>query len=206
MTRPRTTGNGRGQRTYTRIPVDYTHKLKALDKLAKGAEVGAVIDELYPSISKAERNKKQKQISKWKKQAGFIKKVYDDGKEHLQNFRRSGDATILSADAERDIVLWLNTMRKEGCSVSEKMPELKALEVAADNGISLDVFSASYSWRHRFLRSIRARTRQGQTTPTDAEAARVKFLEEVRHAICQHNITKVFNADQTGTQRRRSAK
>ncbi|EGZ08998.1 hypothetical protein PHYSODRAFT_318794 [Phytophthora sojae] len=142
MTRPRTTGNDRGQRTYTPIPVDYRHKLKVLGKLAKGAEVGAVCD---------------------------------DGKGHLQNFRRSGDATIISADADIYIVLWLNTKRKEGCPVSAKMLELKALEVAADDGISRDVFSASYSWRRRFLRrhklSIRARTRQGQTTPADAEAA-----------------------------------
>ncbi|ETI40265.1 hypothetical protein F443_14307 [Phytophthora nicotianae P1569] len=92
-------------------------------------------------------------------------------------------------------------MRKEGCQVSAKMLELKTLELAADAGISSESFSASYSWRRRFMRrhrlSVRARTRQGQTTPEDAVAARTKFRGEVRAAIVEHNIIQVFNADQT---------
>ncbi|ETO71492.1 hypothetical protein F444_12178 [Phytophthora nicotianae P1976] len=92
-------------------------------------------------------------------------------------------------------------MRKEGCPVSAKMLELKALEIAADAGISSESFSASYSWRRRFMRkhklSVRARTRQGQTTPEDDVAARTKFRGEVRAAIVEHNIIQVFNPDQT---------
>ncbi|KUF95993.1 tubulin polyglutamylase [Phytophthora nicotianae] len=81
------------------------------------------------------------------------------------------------------------------------MLELKTLELAADAGISSESFSASYSWRRRFMRrhklSVRARTRQGQTTPEDAVAARTKFRGEVRAAIVEHNIIQVFNADRT---------
>ncbi|ETI42860.1 hypothetical protein L914_11628 [Phytophthora nicotianae] len=92
-------------------------------------------------------------------------------------------------------------MRKEGCPVSAKMLELKALEIAADVGISSESFSALYSWRRRFMRkhklSVRVRTRQGQTTPEDDVAARTKFRGEVRAAIVEHNIIQVFNADQT---------
>ncbi|POM64198.1 Hypothetical protein PHPALM_20299 [Phytophthora palmivora] len=42
-------------------------------------------------------------------------------KGSIQNHRKNGDATVLSAEAENDIVLWLNAMRKEGCPVSVKM-------------------------------------------------------------------------------------
>ncbi|POM66240.1 Hypothetical protein PHPALM_17937 [Phytophthora palmivora] len=152
MTRPRTARTGRRHKKYIRIAVDYTHKSRILDRLAEGVKVATVIEEFYPSISKAERKRKQKQISKWKGQAGFIQNVCDEGKGHLQNYRRNGDATVLSAEAENDIVLWLNSIRKEGCPVSGKMPEVKALEIAAD---------------------------------------------AVRAAILKHNISNVFNADQT---------
>ncbi|POM81020.1 Hypothetical protein PHPALM_1068 [Phytophthora palmivora] len=201
MTRPRTAGTGRRQKKYIQIAVDYTHKSRILDRLAEGVKVATVIEEFYSSISKAERKRKQKQMSKLKGQAGFIQNVCDEGKGHLQNYRRNGDATVLSAEAENDIVLWLNSIRKEGCPVSAKMLELKALEIAADAGIDRDVFSASYSWRRRFMSryklSIRARTRHGQTTPDDAAAAREKFMGEVRAAILKHNISNMFNADQT---------
>ncbi|KAL4144246.1 DNA binding [Phytophthora ramorum] len=98
-----------------------------------------------------------------------------------------------------DIVLWRNSTRKEGCPVSAKMLEIKVLEVAADDGLSPDVFSASYSWRRRSMRrhklSIRARTRQGQTTPEDAAATPVKFRGD---AILEHYISNMFDADHTG--------
>ncbi|KAE9350839.1 hypothetical protein PR003_g5181 [Phytophthora rubi] len=94
-------------------------------------------------------------------------------------------------------------MRKDGCPVSSQMLEYKALEVAADEGLSPETFKACHSWRRRFMRrhklSIRARTRQGQTTPEDAAIAKEKFSSEVRAAIIEHGISNVYNADQTGT-------
>jgi hypothetical protein len=78
-----------------------------------------------------------------------------------------------------------------------------ALEVAADEGLTPEVFKASNSWRRRFMRryqlAIRARARQGQTPPEDAAAAKAKFAGDVRAAIIEHGITTVYNADQTGT-------
>ncbi|KAG3245704.1 hypothetical protein PI124_g9544 [Phytophthora idaei] len=201
MTRPRTTGTGRKKKTYTHTAVDYSHKREIIERLAQEPKVDKVIKALYPNITEAERKRKQKQIFTYKKQAAFIMAVCDEGTRHLENYRRRGDATILSAEAENGIVLWLNTMRKEGCPVSAKLLELKALEVAADERISTEVFSASYSWRRRFMRrhrlSICARTRQGQTTPADAATAKTKFRGDVRAAIIEHNIRNVFNADQT---------
>lgn len=82
------------------------------------------------------------------------------------------------------------------------MMELKALEEAADEGISPGVFSMSYSWRRRFMHrhklSIRARTRQGQTTPEDATSSKAKLRGDVRRAIVENDVCTVFDTDQTG--------
>ncbi|OWZ16686.1 hypothetical protein PHMEG_0009483 [Phytophthora megakarya] len=81
------------------------------------------------------------------------------------------------------------------------MLQIKALEVADDEGLPRDIFKASHSWRRRFMKrhklSIRAHIRQGQTIPEDAAAAKAKFSAEVREMIIEHGMTNVFNADQT---------
>ncbi|KAK1942298.1 hypothetical protein P3T76_006620 [Phytophthora citrophthora] len=143
MARPRITENGKHPKRYVRIAVDYSHKRQVLDRTTAGTTVSDVLDEFFPSLSKTERKRKQKQISKWKTQASFIQKMCADGKDHLQNFRRNGDATVLSREAVENIVMWLNSMSEEGCPVSAKMLELKALEEAADDGISQHEFTAS---------------------------------------------------------------
>ncbi|KAG6969781.1 hypothetical protein JG688_00005167 [Phytophthora aleatoria] len=177
MTRPRTTGTGRKKKTYTHTAVDYSHKREIIERLAQEPKVDKVTKALYPNITEAEMKRKQKQISTYKKQAAFIMTVCDEGTRHLGNYRRRGDATILSAEAENGIVLRLNTMRKEDCPVSAKLLELNTLEVAADERISTEVFR--------------------QTTPADAATAKTKFRGDVRAAIIEHNISNVFNADQT---------
>jgi hypothetical protein len=64
------------------------------------------------------------------------------------------------------------------------------------------VSAASMTWRKHFLRryklSIRRRTREGQTTPADAEQAAVAFGQMVREKMAELRVTKVFNTDQTG--------
>ncbi|KAJ8574577.1 hypothetical protein ON010_g4637 [Phytophthora cinnamomi] len=160
MGRPRTTGTGKKPKRCTRIAVDYTHKRRILEFLAAGYSVNEAIPHFYPNCSESDTLRKQKQISKWKKQQGHIVAVCDEGKGHLKNLRYSGQGTVLSSDAEGDIVLWINSMRKDGCPVSCQMLKYKAVEVAADEGLSLAIFKASHSWRCRFMRrhklSIRA--------------------------------------------------
>ncbi|KAF4144221.1 hypothetical protein GN958_ATG06542, partial [Phytophthora infestans] len=150
--------NRQEKRIYTRISVDYKHKLEVLKRLA-----------LQPKVD-------QKQLSKWKKQASFIKAVCEEGKWHFENYRKVGAATVLNRDRRGHRAV----ERKEGrLSDISKNAGAKALEVAADEGISPDVISTSYSWGRRFMRrhkfSMRVRTRQGQTPPEDAASAKAKF-------------------------------
>jgi len=96
------------------------------------------------------------------KQETHIRSVRSTGKGHIRNLRNSGQATVLSSDAENDIVLWVSSMGKEGCPVWLPMLRYKALDVAAGTGLTPKVFKASHSWRRRFMRrhklAIRART------------------------------------------------
>ncbi|ETO68978.1 hypothetical protein F444_14320 [Phytophthora nicotianae P1976] len=106
MPRPRTTGTGRKKKAYNRIAVDYSHKLQILERLEDGDTVGEVISAFYPNINKAEKKKKKTEADiEMEKQANFIKSVCEEGKGRLENYRRRGDATVLPAQAESNIVL-----------------------------------------------------------------------------------------------------
>ncbi|POM79793.1 Hypothetical protein PHPALM_2455 [Phytophthora palmivora] len=76
------------------------------------------------------------------------------------------------------------------------MLQFKALEVASERGFSAGIFTASYSWRKGVMRrhrlSIRVRTRQGQTTPEDADAVAAKFRAEVREMIVKYTAVNQF--------------
>lgn len=200
MGRPCIKGKGRKPKRYCRIAVDYAHKLKVLQYLDAIDDTAAVIDFFYPSLSKDDRVKKQRQISKWRNQRSVIDWMCENGKGHHKNLRHIGMGAVLSREDEDAIVMWINSMRKDGCPVSAMMLHWKAKEVAMDSNVQ--PFSASHTWRKLFMArnklSIRARTRQGQTTPEDAASAASKFQSDVRAAIVQHNIVNVLNADQTG--------
>ncbi|ETM40229.1 hypothetical protein L914_03141, partial [Phytophthora nicotianae] len=60
--RPRTTGTGRKKNTYTRIAVDYSHKLQILERLENRDTVGEDISAFYPNINKAEEKKTEADI------------------------------------------------------------------------------------------------------------------------------------------------
>ncbi|KAG6942781.1 hypothetical protein JG688_00017929 [Phytophthora aleatoria] len=84
---------------------------------------------------------------------------------------------------------------------STGMITAKAKEVAAEAGIRSHLFRASTTWARRFFRchklSIRARTRQGQTTPEDAARVAAEFTASVRQTMVEQGISEVYNADQT---------
>ncbi|KAG6954609.1 hypothetical protein JG688_00012265, partial [Phytophthora aleatoria] len=64
------------------------------------------------------------------------------------------------------------------------------------------LFKASWSWRKPFLRrhklSIRRRTREGQSTPANAEQKTETLTKQVRLEMQELGLSVVYNADQTG--------
>ncbi|ETM41267.1 hypothetical protein L914_12950 [Phytophthora nicotianae] len=81
------------------------------------------------------------------------------------------------------------------------MLQLESKEVA-DEIVLGEKFAATATWIQLFLRrhtlSLRARTRQGQTTPQDALDATKEFKTLVLQTIFENKCVQVYNADQTG--------
>jgi hypothetical protein len=87
----------------------------------------AVIDSFYPNTSGGARRRKQQQISKWKQQRQFIEDQCSRGNGKQNNFRSMGTGAVLPNESEALIVLWVSTMRRDGCPISAQMLHYKAL-------------------------------------------------------------------------------
>ncbi|GMG16341.1 unnamed protein product [Phytophthora fragariaefolia] len=78
-------------------------------------------------------------------QASTIRAACESGRGHHHNIRDLGAATVLPKAAEEDIVLWLNTLRKDGSPVSRVMLQLQAMHLAKEHDLE-DKFAASPTW------------------------------------------------------------
>eukprot|EP00644_Phytophthora_capsici_P010723 jgi/Phyca11/104392/e_gw1.9.806.1 len=141
-------------------------------------------------INTCGRKKRKKLVRRWIRERKGIECMCSKGKGRFQKRRNRGQGTVLPGAAEEQIVLRINSSRREGIPVSTGMLTLKTLEVAAEIGIDPDSFRASSSWARCFFRrhklSIRARPRQGQTTPDDA----IRYLP--RRTIDKRNSRTVW--------------
>ncbi|GMF38440.1 unnamed protein product [Phytophthora fragariaefolia] len=113
-------------RTYERIAVDYAHKLKVVEYMEKGNDLDDTIDFFYGAVTDKEKRAKKKQINKWLKQTVHIRAMCSSGRGTHGNLRVVGTGTVLPSDAESDLVLWINSLRKDGAPVSRLMLELQA--------------------------------------------------------------------------------
>ncbi|KAI9998826.1 hypothetical protein PInf_003417 [Phytophthora infestans] len=201
MVRPRINGPGKKRKTYQRRAVEYAHKRDVLDYIDSGHSLDETISQFYGDLSGSDIRAKKKQIHKWSKQAPTIRAAWDSGRGCHRNLRGLGEATVLTKEAERAIVVWVNSLRKDGAPVSRLMLQLQAKEAAADIGLE-GKFAATSTWVKLFLRrhklALRARTRQGQTTPQDAQDAATTFRALVLQTIVEKKCVQVYNADQTG--------
>ncbi|EEY59381.1 uncharacterized protein PITG_11402 [Phytophthora infestans T30-4] len=200
MVRPRINGPGKKRKTYQRRAVEYAHKRDVLDFIDSGHSLDETISQFYGDLSGSDIRAKKKQIHKWSKQAPTIRAACDSGRGCHRNLRGLGEATVLTKEAERAIVVWVNSLRKDGAPVSRLMLQLQAKEAAADIGLE-GKFAATSTWVKLFLRrhklALRVRTRQGQTTPQDAQDAATTFRALVLQTIVEKKCVQVYNADQT---------
>ncbi|GMF26801.1 unnamed protein product [Phytophthora fragariaefolia] len=201
MGRPRINGQGKKRKSYQRTAVAYSYKQEILNYIASGHNLHETIKEFYGKLQRKDLRSKKKQINKWMHQASTIRAACESGRGHHHNIRDLGAATVLPKAPEEDIVLWLNTLRKDGSPVSRVMLQLQAMHQAKEHDLE-DKFAASPTWVKLFLRrhrlSLRARTRQGQITPEDAREAAKEFRTIVLKTIVEEKCIQVFNADQTG--------
>jgi len=198
--RPRVTGYGR------KPPSNNRECLSSRDKLAivvflEQHGMPATLDKHYRTLNNKARDSKRRTIYQWRAAREDLEARCADPKlADLKYVRKVGVATLLSAQAEQELVAWVNLLRKDGVPVSGQMLRLKALNVADEFGIS--GLRASWHWQRGFMRrhrlSLRARTRQGQVTLEHAQDVAVAFGMTVQQKMLELGIRKVYNADQTG--------
>ncbi|KAF4140526.1 Tc5 transposase DNA-binding domain [Phytophthora infestans] len=199
MARPTIKGTKKKRKQYKRVRVEYGHKQEIITYLGAGHTPSEALDYFYGTLTGKERRSKQQLISKWRGNDATIKSACESGHSRHLNLRKRGTATVLSKEAEEEIVLWINSLRKDGAPVSRTMMKLKDFEVAEDCGLTEDQFSASPSWIKLFMRrqklSLQSKTRQGQTTPEDAAQVSKEFRSKVLQTIVEQKCVQVFNAD-----------
>ncbi|OWZ10226.1 hypothetical protein PHMEG_00016951 [Phytophthora megakarya] len=201
MARPSIKNTKKKKKQYKRVSVHYQHKHEILVYLDKGHTIGDALEKFYRDLDGKQRRKQQQQISKWSHNRKNIDTACETGRGSHRNLREPGTATVLSPRAEEELILWINSLRKDGAPVSRTTLKLKAKDVAAEEGLSEEQFAASPSWMQLFMQrkrmSLRTKTRQGQTTPEDAAEEGRKFVAEVLKIIVEKRCVQVFNADQT---------
>ncbi|OWZ01516.1 hypothetical protein PHMEG_00027074, partial [Phytophthora megakarya] len=141
-------------------------------------------------------------IRRWKSKKVDILEMASKVKTvRLKRCRQAGTAKKLIDDAEMDILEWITSLRSRGIPVSGKILQQEALEIASLYDVPRSDFAASPTWMGTFLSRYslltRAKTRQGQTTPTDSAQIAREFSATVRGCIVEEGIAKVYNADQT---------
>ncbi|KAG3065035.1 hypothetical protein PI124_g22978 [Phytophthora idaei] len=117
MGHPCVNGQGKKRKSYQRTSVEYSHKQDVLSFIEDGNTLDETIADFYGELKDNDVRAKKKQINKWIKQTATIRAACESGRGHHQNLRRLGDATVLTKDAETSVVLWLNSLRKDGAHV-----------------------------------------------------------------------------------------
>ncbi|ETP18615.1 hypothetical protein F441_07172 [Phytophthora nicotianae CJ01A1] len=104
------------------------------------------VDKYFSTLSSKSKDSKRKLIYTWIENHETLKLLCEDPKTaDLKYLRPVGVATILSAEAEQELVGWVNMLRKDGVPVSGPMLEMQALEIAAEHDVL--GFKASWHWR-----------------------------------------------------------
>ncbi|ETN19924.1 hypothetical protein PPTG_03040 [Phytophthora nicotianae INRA-310] len=159
--RRRNTGNGDKELTHARTCFSNSRKVETV-LYFENHHVNEPLDKLFSGLDDHAREQKRKLLNQWRKEREKLTQLCATPRlARLKYVRSSNYATILPADAERELVQWINTLRKDGAPVSAKMLELQAKETATDYHVS--PFMASWHWRKGFMKrhrlSIRTQTR-----------------------------------------------
>ncbi|KAF0714929.1 Aste57867_3636 [Aphanomyces stellatus] len=186
---------------YLRVSHDFKEKLEVIEYHELHG-MSATLDKFYPGTHGNARRAKSKKIRDWLKLRFQVEEIGQSSRSNLRKARAKGVGASLSPETEDNIVQWVKDMRDDDIPVATIMLQLKARDLAQEQGISTDQFKASKDWANSFRNrhgfTLRQKTRQGQDKEDGAQIDLEKFSDRVRTIIQTHNIKKVFNANQTG--------
>ncbi|KAG3168853.1 hypothetical protein PC128_g19292 [Phytophthora cactorum] len=157
-------------------------KLDAANALEATKDVARVVKERYPDLSASAYQLRRKLVLKWLRNKPNIEMQCSlKNGSSKKKAQPAGVDTNLPLEVEKELVVWVNDLRKDGVPISTKMLALQAQELATENGI--ESFSASWRWRCAFQAchklSMRARTRTGQKKPADLNEIAAAFALKV---------------------------
>ncbi|KAF0690763.1 hypothetical protein As57867_017804, partial [Aphanomyces stellatus] len=187
---------------YKNSVVAYSERLTMI-KYYETYGMSATLAAFHPNLTSTARETMRKKVYSWLAKRDHIEKMASSpSTANMRCWRPLGAGTTLTAEAEEQLLGWVLDMRKDGVPVTHSMLRIMALEAAIDAGLQDHEFYAGWHWVHGFKRrhglSLRARTRIGQDTPDDGDEALETFARRVRSIVAEHNIDRIYNADQTG--------
>lgn len=198
--RPSRGGNGRHKNQYKLHHETIAKKLEVVVHLA-ATNMDSTMTRYYKTLANSSYNSKRTTILRWAREREKLEDTVAAGKGDQMKLRSLGIGTILTHDNEMDIVTWVNELREGGIPVSSQMLADKARDVAREADVN--DFMASDKWiegfkrRHKF--SLRTPTRQSQICPSDIDQIAAAFAAEVEATMRDLGISRVYNADQTGS-------
>ncbi|EGZ07675.1 hypothetical protein PHYSODRAFT_528744, partial [Phytophthora sojae] len=102
-------GEGRRPRLYARTAYAYSDKLKAINAFKKSGELAMGVKAVFGDVTNPLEMKKLKKLNR---ERAHIERMCTDGNGSMQRSRQRVQCTVLSAEAEEQIVLWINSTRR----------------------------------------------------------------------------------------------
>ena len=134
--RPRQGGNGRQAQKHIRASFSVRYKVDVLAFFDKSADITTTINHFYPSLAPEKVDSRRTLIYSWRSERAKLEQLASKHSTAIKKKSRTlGAATVLGADAEKEVVVWVNDLRSEGVPVSTMMLKLKALSVARSHGV-----------------------------------------------------------------------
>ncbi|ETP25694.1 hypothetical protein F441_01450 [Phytophthora nicotianae CJ01A1] len=122
--RTRTTGAGKLPKQFKRVAISFRHKLYVIefyDAIISKEKMHATISYFYPLLAADKVKVKKRQVYNWLNQRALIIDKCETGcGSHCKDIEFGMSAT-LSPEFEKQLVLWINSLRKEGVPVTGTM-------------------------------------------------------------------------------------
>jgi hypothetical protein len=121
--RPRSAdGAGRQEASYERKSETFGFRLCVINHFKKHGSVTRTLGKFFRGYTGKQLETKRKTIYKWERARTRIEAKCATAAGAQQRHGRSlGTGTVLSSDAEQDIVLWIKALRDDGVPVSAQM-------------------------------------------------------------------------------------
>ncbi|ETO84641.1 hypothetical protein F444_01468 [Phytophthora nicotianae P1976] len=152
--RTRTTGAGKLPKQFKRVALLFRHKLDVIefyDAIISKEKMHATISYFYPSLAAYKVKVKKRQVCNWLNQRALIIDKCETGCGSHCKERKFGRSATLSPEFEEQLVLWINSLRKEGVPVTGIMIRIHTRDCYESAGLSEGKFTASQTWLLSFL-------------------------------------------------------